>query len=45
MTESTQNPITHYDKTSLSVDEAVENILSHIKCIESDELLPIRDCI
>ena len=45
MTESTQNPITDYDKTSLSVDEAVENILSHVKCIESDELLPIRDCI
>ena len=45
MTKSTKDPITGYDKTSLSVDEAVENILLHIQRIESFEVLPIRECI
>ncbi len=45
MAKVTKDPSVEYDKTSLSVNEAVENIISHIQCIESDELLPIRDCI
>ncbi len=45
MTKSAKDPSTEYDKTSLSVDEAVENILSHIQRIESDEVVPIREGI
>ncbi len=45
MTKSAKDPITEYDKTSLSVDEAVENILLHIQRVKSVEVLPIRECI
>jgi len=45
MTKSAKDPSTEYDKTSLSVDEAVENILLHIQRVKSVEVLPIRECI